>query len=169
MGEPVNPFAKAKVGDWVEYRMIIGGLPGGNGGVPANLPEMKARIVVTAMTEKEATLEFQVVVGGVGGGAVNNNQKMVIDLTKPFDPVSFLDVGNKGKAKSERKAEGREKITIGDKKYECAWITVKSGDPGLEDVKIWHSKDVPLVGLVRLEGKSAGLIVTMELTGSGRK
>lgn len=90
MGEPTNPFVNAKVGDWVEYR-IVAGLKPGEGQIP-DFPDMKMRTVVTAMTDKQATVEVQMV--GEGGGKMEND-KQIIDLTKPYDPISFLDVGNK--------------------------------------------------------------------------
>lgn len=160
--EQSNPFVNAKVGDWVEYRVVVGLKPG-EGQLP-ELPAMKVRTVITSKTDKEATLEVQ-----TAGEGMVEKEKQIIDLTKPYDPISFLDVGSKAKGKTEKKEEGREKLTIGGKTYECTWMTVKSGDPGIEEAKVWFSKDVPLTGMLRIEAKSAGIAIAIEMTGSGRK
>jgi hypothetical protein len=162
--EPTNPFVNAKVGDWVEYRIAVGLKPGE--GQITDIPQMKIRTVVTVRTDKEVTLEVQMS-GEVD--AKKEQDKQIIDLTKPYDPLSFLDVGNKGKGKTQRIDDGREKINVGGKTYDCTWMTVKSGDPGIEEVKVWFCKDVPLTGMLRLEGKSSGIAIAIEMIGSGRK
>jgi hypothetical protein len=164
MGEPTNPFVNAKVGDWVEYRVVVGLKPG-EGQIP-DFPDMKLRTVVTAMTDREATLEVE---NTAEGGGKKDNPKQVIDLTKPYDRITFLDVGNQNKGKSKKKDEGREKLAVGAKTYDCTWMTVEPADVGMQDVKVWFSKDVPLTGLLRLEAKAGGIAIAIEMTGSGRK
>jgi hypothetical protein len=129
---------------------------------------MRIRMVVTAVSEKEATLEVQTLMGAIN--QKEQAEKQVIDLTKPYDQATILDYGNKGK-KSQKLEEGKEKITLGGKSYDCNWITAKAGDGTMDVAKMWFAKDVPLTGLLKMEMKSDAIkiVITVELTGTGRK
>jgi hypothetical protein len=165
--EPINPFAKAKVGDWVEYKLIGGG-PAGNMQM-SPFPDLRIRMVVTAADQKEVTIEMQAQGPGVGPQGKENTQR--IDLTKPFDPLSILNIGIKDdKKKATKIKEGREKITVAGTSYDCSWVTAKEPNNN-GDVKLWFTKDAPLSGIVKIEMTIGGpeLTIVLEMTGFGRK
>ena len=73
-----------------------------------------------------------------------------IDLTKPFDAVTGCDGSVGANFKWEKQKDGKEKLKIGGKEYDCTWTTYKVVNPNpavmLEgEVKVWLSKDVPFV------------------------
>jgi hypothetical protein len=157
-----NPYKNAKVGDYVTYK------------VTTSVGEMKFdgttwKEVVTATDDKEATIKTTSTLKGKE--TASPTQK--IDLTKPFDIASAaMQVMKKGKF--EKTAEGKEKIKIGDKTYECTWITGKvvadvNGKKSESEIKAWKSKDVPLSGLVKMEMKSDFLNMQIEISGSGNE
>ncbi len=157
-----NPYKKAKVGDWAEYKMTtsIGGL---------NL-EGTVKNEVTAKTEKEATMKTTV----MAGGQELPGQETKIDLTKPFDPSSTTGLPKGDEVKVEKISDGKEKIKIGGKEYECTWekSKVKGKANGVDldaEVKVWMCKSVPLGGMVKMEMKSEVINMSMELTETGSK
>ena len=127
------------------------------------------KMTVSAKTDKEATLKTTVVFMGMElpGG----DQK--IDLTKPYDPTKPMDPKSKD-AKVEKLDEGKEKIKIGTKEYDCTWMKVKTvskvgGKENTSEVKVWTSKAVPLGGIVKMEMKSDSTNLSLELKESGSK
>jgi hypothetical protein len=164
-GDDENPFKKAKVGDYTEYKLtstIMGTNVDGT-----------TRMTVTAKDDKEATIEVTGKVRNMGTEVNIPPQKQKIDLTKPFDPTSMANLPKGGDVKVE-KGDAPEKIMAGGKQYECNWMkaasTFKVGDMSIQsDIKVWLSKDVPLSGIVKMELKSKLANMTMELTGSGSK
>jgi len=161
-----NPFKKAKVGDWVEYKMTT--MAGG-----FNI-EAKTKMEVTAKDDKEVTVKTTASVGGMEG----KSQEMKIDLTKPYDPTQAGNLPKDAEAKIEKAGDGKEKIKVGGKDYDTTWqkMKVKAKAMGLEiesEVTVWRAKDVPLDGTVKMTGvsKVMGMDVkmTMELVDSGSK
>jgi hypothetical protein len=156
-----NPFKKAKVGDFLSYKMATT--------VKGTAIEATMKQTVTAISEKEAKVKTAIVVNGMNfpGGA-----DITIDLTKPYDPTSAALQKNPN-GKFEKKDEGKEKIKIGDKTYDCTWISgklvVEKGIKINSDMKVWFAKSVHMSGLVKMEMKSDLANVTMELTESGNE
>jgi hypothetical protein len=153
-----NPFRNAKVGDYVAYKqttMFLG----------KNI-EISMRETVTAKNDKELTLRTT---GTVSGTALPSHDAK-IDLTKPYDPATAMTQADPT-SKFEQTGAGKEKIKIGDKTYDCAWIAGKQFDKGgkhTTDVKIWFSKSVPLTGRVKVETKSTfGEVTKREIAGWG--
>jgi hypothetical protein len=155
-----NPFKKAKVGDWAEYKMATNAM-----GI--NI-DAKLKMTVTAKTDKEVTLKTAAI--------VNNmelpGQETKIDLTKPYDPTNTANLPKGTEAKVEKGGEGKEKVKIGGKEYDTNWMKMKvnakvNGMDFDSDIKVWISKDVPLSGMVKMEMKSKLADMTMELTGTG--
>lgn len=173
-GAQENPFKKAKVGDWIEYKtqnsLMQGAGPGGAGG-------MGMKMTVTAMSAKEATLKVEV---KVGGKAVPNapGQEVKVPLDQEFDPTKLTSQGKAGaNAKTEKLGEGDETITVNGKKLACKWMEMKTTTTaGGQDVeaksKIWLAKEgVPLGGMVKMESDVKSPIamkLTMEATGWGK-
>ncbi len=163
--EDENPFKKAKVGDYTEYKLTTAAM-----GVNF---EGKTKMTLIAKDDKEATVEITGKIMNMGMEVDLPPRKQKIDLTKPYDPTSSANLPKGGDVKIE-KGDGTEKIMAGGKQYECSRIkatsTFKIGDMNIEsDVKVWSSKDVPLSGMVKMEMTSKFANVTMELTGSGSK
>ncbi|HZZ77665.1 MAG TPA: hypothetical protein VFE62_04045 [Gemmataceae bacterium] len=157
-GTKENPYKNAKVGDYVSYRMSTSA-----GGKEFNID---IKQIVTAKDDKEVSLKTTTSFNG----KELPGQTTKVDLTKPFDPASSVLQGKKGTF--EKKDEGKEKVKVGDKAYDCTWISGKvvaefKGNKLESDVKFWVSKSVPLSGLVKMEMKSDFANVRMELTGSG--
>ena len=157
-----NPFKKAKVGDYLAYKMktSIGG----------NNIEATMKQTVTTVSEKELSFKTIAMVNGMN---IPAGPETKVDLTKPYDPASAALQKNP-KGKFDKTGEGKEKIKVGDKTYECDWISGKlvaeaKGFKLNSDVKVWFTKSVPMSGLVKMEMKSDLANVTMELTESGNE
>ncbi len=141
-----NPFRNAKVGDYVTYKMTVS--------IMGKDTEATMKETVIAKNDKELTLKSITTPTIKGKG--ESEEK--IDLTKPYDPIAYFFRNDK-QVKCEKTAEGKEKIKVGDKTYECNWIAGKAtwsiGDIAVKaDLKFWFSKSVPLSGLVALEAKA---------------
>lgn len=168
--EDFNPYKNTKVGDYANYKMTmkVAGFA-----VSGNTTQK-----VTAKTDKEATVQ-------VTGSIELNGMKMdipeqsqTIDLTKPYDPTKVgggLPPGTDVKVVKGK--EGKEKVKVGGKEYDCTWTTytVKGNANGQDivaNVKAWMSKDVPL-GMVKMEMNAdvakMKMEMSMEMTESGNK
>jgi hypothetical protein len=159
-GKGDNPYKDAKVGDYVSFKMSTS--------VMGKDLQMTMKQTVTAKSDTEATVKTAVSFMEME----LPGQTTKIDLTKPFDVAAAATQGKKGTF--EKKGEGKEKVKVGDKSYDCTWISGKvvADNKGMKiesDVKFWISKSVPLSGLVKMEMKSNIANVNMELTGSGNE
>ncbi len=162
-----NPYKNAKVGDYTTYKMTTG-----LGGKDIEITMKK---IVSAKDDKEVTLKITTSFGGKEIPA----QEQKIDLTKPLDLASLAGQGmKKQQGTFEKTGEGKEKIKIGDKSYDCNWTagkaTIDAQGQKLEtEVKVWTSKSVPLDGIVKMETKAnifnMQVNSQMELTGSGNE
>jgi hypothetical protein len=164
-----NPYKNAKVGDYATYTMTtkVAGFS-----IDGTLTQ-----TVTAKNDKEATIK---VTGSVEFGGKKMDippQEQKIDLTKPFDPTKGANLPAGTDAKIEKGKEGKEKIKVNGKEYDCTWTTykVKAKAMGQDidaDVKSWMSKDVP-AGMVKMTMNAdiAGqkMEMTMELKETGSK
>src|SRR5262249_52141848 len=103
-----NPFAKAKVGDWVEYRMTGPAMKG------------KTKMTIVAKADKEVTYEVAATFSVMGQEMVAPIQKMTVDLTKPYDAISAANLKRTG-TKIETEAEGAEKLKVGGKEFDTKW------------------------------------------------
>jgi len=160
-----NPFKKAKVGDFTEYKSTISAM-----GKPF---QATMKMVVIAKNDKEATIEITTKASLMGKDLPPQTQTQKIDLTKPYDQTASANLPKGTDVKIE-KGQTTEKIKAGGKEYECTWMkaksTFKSGELTTEsDMKIWISKDVPLSGMVKMEVKSQFANLTLELSSAGRK
>jgi hypothetical protein len=156
-----NPYKNAKVGDYATYKVSTN-----FGGKDV---EITMKQMVTAKDDKEATIKATS--SFMGKEAPAQTQK--IDLTKPFDITTAATQGNK-QGKFEKTGDGKEKVKVGGKTYECTWISGKvvadvNGQKLESEVKVWTSKDVPLAGLVKMDMKSNLINMQMELSGSGNE
>jgi len=157
-----NPLKNAKVGDWVEYVQAVNA-----NGKPM---EITMKQSVTAKDDASVTMKMEM---SVGGRAIPG-QEFKIDLTKEYNPLS----PRSGVAKPEIIEQGDEALSIGGKEYKCHWMSVKSsvdgqgGQASKFEGKVWVCPDVPLGGMVKMEGKvesSKGpMDFKKELSGSGR-
>ena len=98
-------------------------------------------------------------------------QDAKIDLTKPFDPFAAA-MQQKKKGNFEKTGDGKEKIVVGGKTYDCNWMSGKvvadaGGKKFESEIKVWLSKSVPLSGMVKMEMKSSFANVQMEIVESG--
>ncbi len=156
-----NPFTKAKVGDWVEYRMTGPNMEG------------KTKMTIVAKDDKELTYEVAATFSVMGKEMAAPIQKLTVDLTKPYDPIVAANLKKTG-TKIEKEGEGAEKIKIGVKEFDTKWTKMKSTSTVndvtvVSDYKMWFSKDVPVSGLVRMETTTAMFTTKLELIGSGSR
>lgn len=166
-----NPFKNAKVGDYATYKMSVKFAGTSLAGTSTQS--------VTAKTDTEATVKTTGVFEFMGNKQEIPAQEQKIDLTKPFDPTK---VGGGGlppgtDVKVEKGKEGKEKIKVGGKEYDCTWtiykVTGKANEQAITaDVKAWMSKELPLA-MVKMEMTAdvakMKMEMTMELTESGNK
>jgi hypothetical protein len=174
-----NPYEKAKVGDWVEYKYT---------GKDWRAPEWEGKIKMTVVARdaKELTYAVDAVYWSKSQlpRVIVPTRKIKIDLTKPHDPIAREVLGDllnnaalkEKDIKTTKLGEGKERIKIGSKEYDTRWVetkyTIAANDPNnirkpyVITAKAWISKDVPLTGLVMLE-KSDASQSKMVLVGSG--
>jgi hypothetical protein len=158
--EGENPFRKATVGEFVAYKMST---KIGDMAIDGTMKQS-----ITAKTDKEVTVKTT---GMLLGNALPAQEEK-IDLTKAYDPVKAAITG-KNKGKFEKTSEGKEKVKLGEKTYECTWVKGKvvAEAAGLKiesDVQMWFSPTIPLGGLAKMEMKSNLADITMEFTESGK-
>ena len=152
-----NPFRNAKVGDYITFRQTITFL---GMDIVINVKE-----TVSAKNDKELKLK---ITADVKGKSLPDAETTV-DLTKPYDPA----MPPRPKATFVKTGEGKEKVTLAGKTFDCIWIAGKlttefGGAKTESDLKYWVSKAVPLTGMVKLESKNnRGEQIRTELTGFG--
>ena len=154
-----NPFKKAKIGDYVAYKVTTSA----NG----KEVEQSMKKTVTAKNEKELTMQTAVTTGD----KTVNDKDTKIDLTKPYDLGADITAAIK-KENWKKTGDGKEKVKVGDKTYDCTWFSGKGvvevlGDKIDSEIKIWVNKSVPLGGMVKMETKSGPTSIRMEVTGFG--
>ena len=152
--EQENPYKKADVGDWMEWKMSMMG------------QEATTKQTVKAKDDTSVTLTVETKMMGQ-----TQTQEHKIDLTKPFDPNKpQQDIPN---AKVEIVEKGNETIKVGDKEYKCNWTKVKvtmdvQGNTIESNAKTYVCPDVPLGGMVKVETEAMGMKTSMEMTGHGK-
>jgi hypothetical protein len=163
-----HPYAQVRVGDYATYsvRTKVAGL---------SIDGVTTQTVI-AKTDKEVTVKLTGKIVFMGNQQVIPPREQRIDLSKPFDPTKFSGQFPQGaEVQVQKIQEGREKISIGDKSYNCTWIEyqVQAKTPGVNlnsVVKVWMSKDVPM-GMVKMimkvSQKDQNMETIVELKESG--
>jgi hypothetical protein len=156
-----NQYRDAKVGDYAVYKAVVK--------VMGTSAEVVSKQVVAEKTEKEATVK----VTSTRMGMPIPVPDLKVDLTKPFAPQDFAATAQRtGMGTFEKTGDGKEKVKIGEKTYDCDMVKGKlsfevMGRKIETEVKVWTSRSAPLSGLVRMESKSAQTEMVLELTESG--
>jgi hypothetical protein len=156
-----NPFRKAKVGDWTEYKMTGPNVSG------------STKMTIVGKDEKEVAYEITSKFAAFGQETVGPVQKIKVDLTKSYDPVVAANL-SQNNTKIEKVGEGNEKLKVAGKEIETKWTKMKTTTT-VNDMQIvseytmWISKDVPVSGLVKMETSTMGTATKLELVGSGNK
>ncbi len=165
-----NPYKNARVGDYstFEIKTEIAGL--------SMCGEMTQ--TVTKRTDKELTVQISGYITFMGNKQQIPPQEQKIDLTQPFDPTKVPGQLPPGASvQIEKGKEGKEKLTIGKKDYQCTWTAykVKSTVNGMAfefDVRVWMSNDAPM-GMVKMQmsGMPGGqkMTMSMELKETGNR
>jgi len=156
-----NPFKKAAVGDWADYKLDT---------TAQNIKLTgKMRIAVKAKTDDKATIRTTITINDQEVSA----QETTIDLTKPFDYTSTTGLPGAAEAKVEKVGEPKiEKIKVAGKDVETVLSTLKltatvMGNPFDSEIKVWTSKDLPLAGLAKMDVRSKVADMDITYTGSG--
>jgi hypothetical protein len=149
-----HPLKKAKIGDYAVYTNTAS-----ENGKDSESVTVKKTVV--ARSDKDVTVRVEIT---AGGKTVQKNDNK-IDLTKPYDPIAEMTAPGQ---KWEKIANGKEKIKIGAKSYDCTWISGKGTDAKkIEyEFKIWTDMSVPF-GVVKMETKAADFKLRHELIESG--
>lgn len=160
-GADDNPFRKAKVGDWAEYKMTGPNVAG------------TTKMTIVAKDDKEVTYEVTAKFSAFGRETTAPVQKIKVDLTKSYDPVMAANL-KQNNVKIEKVGEGSEKIQAAGKEFDAKWTKLKATTtvnnvPIVSEFKMWFSKDVPVSGLIKMESTTAAFTTTVELVGSGSK
>lgn len=153
-----NPLTDAKVGDWVRYKLVNDQL--------ADAITITQR--VTKKDKDNVTIEVVTKFGDTEGKAVEQK----LSLAEPFEPIKLYEkmTGNKSEVAFEK--NGAEEIIVKGKKYDTKWqefkITTKMADnPIVSPLKIWTSKSVPIMGIVKIQTDFAGVNVRLEVEDFG--
>ena len=156
-----NPYKRANVGDWVEYKMTGPNCSG------------RTKMTIVAKDDKEVTYDVAATFSFPGREMVAPVQKIKVDLTKSYDPIMAANLQRTG-VTFQKQGEGKEKIKLGEKEFETKWTKVQSTSTTnqfttVTEHKMWFSKAVPLSGLVKMEITTSTVTTTLELIGSGTK
>jgi hypothetical protein len=161
-----HPFKNAKVGDFAKYDTRI---------KTATLDVKLVRVqTVTAVGDNTVSLRTVSEINGKETPNKKGDQK--IDLTKPFDPAG--ESSPTGAAiKWEKLKEGKQKVKIGGKEYDCTWTSYKpvaaaKPDAPVEgELRVWMSKEVPFVVKRALQVKIGAeeIVYTTDLIEFGTK
>jgi hypothetical protein len=166
-----HPYARVRVGDYATYTIKMK--------VAHLTMEGMATQTVIAKTDQEVTIKTTGKLSFMGSPQVLPPREQKIALTKPFDPTKFSPQLPQGaEVQVQKLHEGREKIVIGDKSYECTWTEyrVQAKSPGVNlnsHVKVWMCKDVPM-GMVKmvlkvsLRDQSMETVMELQESGSNR-
>ena len=89
-----NPYRKAKIGDWVSYKMTGKNMEG------------TTKMTVVSKDDKEVTFEVASIYSFMGKEQVAPVQTMKIDLTKSYDAISAANL-KANNVKIEKLDEGK--------------------------------------------------------------
>jgi hypothetical protein len=156
-----NPFHKAKVGDWAEYRMTAPNCEG------------KTKMTIVTASDKEVVYQVEATFTAFGQEQTAPVQKITVDLSQPYDAISAANMKQMG-VTMEKVAEGTEKLKIGDKELDTHWTKSKytstaGGVTVVSEYKMWFCKDVSVSGLVRMDSTVGTIVTRVELTAWGSK
>jgi hypothetical protein len=154
--ENIEPLRKAKVGDYVVFKLTGGGVKG------------TMRQEVTAVTDKSVTIKSTSTTNGITLPA----SEQTIPLAPKVDPA--VEAKNREANKIVDTGNGEETLTIGGKGYKCQWrsnstTTMQGGTKIVSEAKVWISADAPVYGLVKTETKVFGQTTVMEMIEAGSK
>jgi hypothetical protein len=141
-----HPLKNAKVGDFAVYKVTL----------IADGRKIEAIVKKQVMAKSDMEVTLKLISTEMGKPREPEMQK--IDITKPYNPLTVM-----GRAHTfEKTGDGKEKLKIGDKSYDCNWVSGKQIND--TNVKVWYSKSVPVLGIVKVDFQG---IFLMELTESG--
>jgi hypothetical protein len=141
-----HPLKNAKVGDFAVYKVTL----------IADDKKIEAIVKEQVIIKSDSEVTLKLTTTEMGKPREPETQK--VDITKPYNPLTVM-----GRAHTfEKTGDGKEKLKIGDKSYDCNWITGKQVND--TKVKVWCSKSVPVRGIVKVDFQG---IFIVELTDSG--
>jgi parallel beta-helix repeat protein len=158
--EDETPLLHAKVGDWVEYKMMISA-----GGMKR---EQNTRVMVKQKTTDELTVE---IADSTEDGKTTKKSDTVW-LCERQDFVTDLErTANAEVLELER---GQEALTVCGKQMNAKWtkykvlFAAKDGNEVSSDFRVWTCPEVPLENTVRVRGELPGQgKVEIDLTAYG--
>jgi hypothetical protein len=160
--EPTFPRVQGKVGESVTYKKVQD--------FSGNKSEQTLKLTLSEKTAKEATVKTQAQMPGFRLPEIPITN---VPADGDLDPAALADqVFAKLDAKPDATDVGRETVTAGGKAHECQTATVKTtvgeGAGAVTTVtRFWYCKEVPVVGLVKLETTKqlpGGVVIKTTLT-----
>ncbi|QVL31804.1 hypothetical protein KIH39_23695 [Telmatocola sphagniphila] len=152
--EEESPFAGAKEGDWVRYKVSSTAIPD---------QKITLKKTVIARSADSVTIRSETTVGEAKG----KTSEQKISLKEKFDP----SVPAKGKdGKATLVSETAESISVKDKKIDCKVLDYRiENSAGLKgSSKIWMGKGFSL-GMVKMEANNGKFSMKIEVEDFGGK
>lgn len=150
-----HPYKKAKVGDWIEYKVTD--VKSGK--------TFESRFKLTVKEKYENEVVFARDEHYDGRDMPQGEEH--IELNK-----AYRQDGDGESFQYEIKATKDDKVTVGGKEYACKLVEMKITTSGLDTDeitrKVWISKDVPLDGIVKSVTNYGKNTKTRELLGCGK-
>lgn len=150
-----NPYANAKVGDWVKYKMTSTTAAG---------KDITMLRTVTAKDAENVSFKSETLLDG----NVVQTEEEKVSLKDKFDPTAKMRKQG-GTVKLEK--EDKETIEVKGKKVECRTFnySIDLKEKGVAGTtKAWFHKDIPM-GLCKADTDLGKMKVTMELLDYGSK
>jgi hypothetical protein len=142
-----SPYRNVKIGDYVNYCVTSS--------VMGKEVSSDMKVIVTARDGDKVTVKMT----AMHDGKELASETTKLDLNEPFDPAVTFALQEGVKAKYETKASGKERTKVGDKTYDCTWVSGKlvmefDGKKEESAAKFWISDKIVPLGLIRAEMKS---------------
>ena len=172
---PINPFAKAKKGDW---SVCLGKMKAEVGGQKMS-EKIKLTVRVKDIDEKEITCTMQQAGGPMGGQRPEQKTTFSLKENPPFD--RYMSMSDQEKQGGDELADWKvedDKKTVGGKEFTCKKITAKIKDKMGTDAKLtmWVTDEAKGWGMVAMSikgqlmgGGSLQMDVEMKGFGNGDK
>jgi hypothetical protein len=168
---PLNPFAKAKKGDW---SVCLGKMKAEVGGQKMQ-EKIKLTVRVKETDDKEVTCTMQQAGGPMGGQRPEQKTTFSLKENPPFD--RYMSMSDQEKQGGDELADWKvedDKKTVGGKEFACKKITAKIKDKMGTDAKLtmWVTDETKGWGMVAMSIKGSlmgggSLQMDVELKGYG--
>lgn len=157
---PSHPYAKAKVGDWMEYTVVTR--------MDGQEDTTSLRYTVIAKEARKIVVRMERKTRDAKTGKLKESK---VDVPTPFDPWANFGKGQESWSFSHNglnfagqiEARGKENLVIQGQTISCNWVRhVVETEISESRSTFWRSAELPLDGLAKSRVESNG--ITMETT-----